>query len=770
MTETLNPMDTPLLNRSLGVQLEREVHDLKKNYIGRSVLRTEDPRYLMGRARYTDDIHLPGMLHAAFLRSPHPHARIKRIDTSRAKALEGVEALITGSDLADLGPYVTTLDRPEVKTVSRPILNPDKVMYVGQPVAIAVADSRYVAEDAVDLIDIDWEPLPPVVDPEKALEPGSPLIWEELGDNNFAHVEFKRGDVEGAFERAAHVFRKRFHSGRFMAAPLETRGVIADFDASTGTLTVWSSTQMPHMVRTFTPGPLGIPESKIRVIADNVGGGFGMKAHIFDEEALIPAASRIVGAPVKWIEDRSEELAASSHAKEQIITLEMAVAEDGTLLAFRGHYIGVGGAWPAHPWTSLIECVPSAALAPSIYAIQAIETAADAPLTNRCPIGAYRAIGWTAGHHARETMIDDVAKALDIDPIEFRLKNCIPDEPYVSATGMKYDGGTYRASIEKVKEMLDYPKLREEQKRLRDEGRYIGIGWSPYVEPAAWGSEISKANGIPAEFFDAASVTIEPDGSVTVTTGCHNHGQAHETTLAQIAADSLGVPFDSIRVIENDTERAVYGTGTYAARTAVVAGGAIIRAGREVRDKVVRLAAHAMEVSPEDIEISEGVASVKGVPDQKMTIGELALRAYYGGENRPTDAEPALTSTRSYDPPENYSNGTIAAVVEVDVETGHYQLRNIYACEDCGVMLNPMVVDGQVHGGITQGIGGALFEELVYDEDGQFLSSTLMDYLYPSTTEVPHIEVSHFETPSTETEGGIKGMAESGRSLRGPRA
>ena len=332
---------------------------------------------------------------------------------------------------------------------------------------------------------------------------------------------------------------------------------------------------------------------------------------------------------------------------------------------------------------------------------------------------------------------------------------------------MKYDGGSYSASIRKTMEMIDYESLRAKQAQLRKEGKYIGIGVSPYVEPTAWGSEVAKANGFPADFFDSANVTVEPDGSVTVTTGCHNHGQAHYTTLAQVAADTLGVPFESIRVIENDTAIAAYGTGTYASRTAVVAGGAIMRAGTEVRDKLIRLAAHAMEVSPEDIELADGKASVSGVPDKSMTMQELGMLAYFGGPARPQDTEPALTATRSYDPPETYSNGTILSVVEVDVQTGKVHLQQMACCEDCGTMLNPMVIDGQMQGAIAQGIGGAMYEDLAYDENGQFLAGSLMDYLYPATTEVPHIEISHIETPSTVTEGGIKGMGESGNIAAG---
>ncbi len=753
------------LNTGLNIQPTPEATDVlgRRKYIGMSVLRTEDPVFLTGRAHYTDDIHLAGMVHAAFLRSPHPHAKILSIDKERALAIPGVHAVYTQADFDPiLGPFVTTVQRPEVLTVTRSIMDSTVARFVGQPIALVLADSRYIAEDGVDEIDVEWEPLEAVMDAERALAPDAPILREELGTNNFAHIEFQRGDVDGLFAKADKVFSKRFHHGRFGAQPLEGRGVIADWDTHSNELTMWTSTQVPHLIRTFTAGPLGIPESKVRVIADHVGGGFGMKAHVFDEEALIPAASKLLGKPVKWTEDRYEDLAASLHSKEMIVDLEIAMDKDNNFLAFRGYYLGVAGAWPAHPWTSLIDTLPAASLLPSIYDIQAVATSLDSPFTNRCPSGAYRGVGWTPGHVARESFIDDIARELDVDPVALRLQNAIPDEPFVTVTGMKYDGGSYSASIRKTMEMLDYENLRKKQADLRTEGRYLGIGFSPYVEPTAWGSEVAKANGFAAEYFDAANVTIEPDGSVTVTTGCHNHGQAHYTTLAQVAADTLGVAFESIRVIENDSTQAVYGTGTYASRTAVVAGGAIMRAGKEVRDKIIRLAAHAMEVSPDDVELADGVASVKGVPDKTMSMAELGFLSYYGGANRVPDTEPMLTATRSYDPPETYSNGTITAVVEVDAETGKVDLQYMACCEDCGTMLNPMVVDGQMMGAIAQGIGGAMYEELAYDENGQFLAASLMDYLYPSTAEVPHIDIAHIETPSAVTEGGIKGMGESG--------
>jgi carbon-monoxide dehydrogenase large subunit len=741
-----------------------------RTYVGARVLRTEDPKFLTGSARYTDDVHLPGMLHAAFLRSPHAHARVTAIDASRAQGLPGVVGVYTEADLSGLlGTLTTLFERPEVGTITRPPLDSTTAHYVGQALAVVVAESRYVAEDALEEIEVEYELLPVVMDPEKALEADSPILRPELGSNNYAHIEFQRGDVDRLFAEADHVFRKRLDHGRHTAAPLETRGVVADYRAATGELTMWSSTQLPHYVRTVLSGVLGLAENKIRVIAEDVGGGFGLKAIVFDEEAIVPAVARLLGRPVKWTEDRYEHLAASVHAKDQICDIEAALTSDGRILAFRGRHVGINGAWPGHPWTSLVDPLCAAMLMPSIYDIEAIGFTVDSPLTNRAPIGPYRGIGWTAGQATMQLLLDDAAAALGMDPTELRLKNAIPDAPFVSATGMSYDGGSYSASIRKVLEMVDMPAFRRRQAELREQGRYVGIGISPYIEPTGWGAELSRVQGFPWEFFDSASVTVEPDGSVTVTTGMQSHGQSHETTFAQVAADALGVRFEDVRVVQGDTALAVYGNGTYASRSAVIAGACIMRAGAEVKEKLVEMAAHAMEVGVGDLEMAEGEARVRGVPGKRMSLREIAGFAYYGGRRRPPDVEPSLTATRSYDPPQTYANGTFAAIVEVDAGTGKVTIEEIVCCEDCGRMLNPMVVDGQVHGAVAQGIGGVLYEEIAYDDEtGQLLTGTLVDYLYPSTMEVPPMRISHIETPSVVTEGGIKGAGECGTIAAGP--
>jgi carbon-monoxide dehydrogenase large subunit len=724
----------------------------------------EDARFLTGRATYVDDVHLPGMVHCAFVRSPHAHARVLAVDTTRARGLAGVVAVLTGEDLADVAPMTTTIaTRPEdVKVSTRPLLARDRVRHVGDPVAVVVASSRYVAEDAAELVDVQYEPLPAVVDAEAALAPDAPVLHEELGDNCFSHVEFEKGDVDRLFAEADHVFARRFHYGRSHAAPLETRGVVGAPDRGSDGLTVWTSSQFPHLVRTLLHYQLGLPENRMRVIAPDVGGGFGLKVHLHLEEILIPYLALQLGRPVKWIEDRYENLVASGHAKEMICDLELATSADGTFLAMRGRYIGDAGAYQGHPWTALVDVFCAATFLPNLYRLQGVAYSADCVFTNKCQSTAYRGVGWTPGHVAREALIDDAARALGIDPLELRLKNTISDEPQVSLTGCNYDGGSYSEAQRRAAELVGYDDLRRRQVEARAQGRYIGIGVSPFVEQGAWAAELAHRMGFPGYgYMDSASVTVEADGSVTVTTGLHSQGQGHETALAQLTADRLGVPLDTVRIVQGDTASGAYSTGTYGSRTAVVGGGAIRRAAGDVRDKLVHIAAHMLEASPGDIELVDGTASVRGTPDRAVTVPQIAFTTYLTSA-RPTDIEVALTSTRSYDPPETYSNACIIAVVDVDVETGVVRVERIAVAEDCGTVLNPMIVDGQLAGAVAQGLGAALLEELPYSADGQPLSSTLLDFLYPSSMDVPELEIVHLETPSPVTEGGMKGMAEGG--------
>jgi carbon-monoxide dehydrogenase large subunit len=529
-------------------------------------------------------------------------------------------------------------------------------------------------------------------------------------------------------------------------------------------MTMWCSTQVPHLLRTFLAPVLGIPEGKLTIIAPDLGGGFGTKCQmLFPDEVVIPEVSRLLRRPVKWIEDRYESLAAAVHSKALIADVDMALDADGRFLAFRGHFIGDGGGYAVMPWTPMVDPTCAATMLPSFYDVRNVAWTIDAPLTNKCPIGAVRGVGWMPGQLARETMIDDIARALQVDPIELRVKNAIGPEPYTTALGAHYDGGSYVESMRLAQKAVDYEALRQRQQELRAQGRYLGVGFSPFIEPTGIASKGALQVGYPMNFHDRASVTVEPDGSVTVTTGLHSHGQGHETVFAQVAADRLGVRVEDVRVVMGDTDRDVYGMGTYASRSAVVGTGAITNAAAEVKAKLVRLAGMLLEASPNDIELRDGVASVKGAPGKSVPMAQIAGFGYFGpGEVVGAHGEPALTSTRSYDPPENFANGTCVAVVEVDIELGTVKVERIVAVEDCGVMLNPMIVEGQVAGAVAQGLGAALLENMVYDDDGQFLSGSLMDYLYPTTTEVPTIHMEHIETPSSVTESGVKGVGEAG--------
>jgi carbon-monoxide dehydrogenase large subunit len=734
-----------------------------RRHVGQPMKRLEDARFLRGQATFMDDVSVPDALEVAFVRSPIAHARIESIDVTRAAAVEGVVAVITGPDLEGLvSPFLTTMDYHKAKPCTRPHLATDKVRFVGEIVAAVVATSRYTAEDGCELVEVNYDPLPPVVDPERAFEPGAALIHDDIPNNLYAHIEWSSGDVDEMFKSATKTYSGRFHAKRQTAAPLEKRAVIARWDESRGEMTVWDSTQMPHLTQMVLGYSLGLTSSQLRIIAPDIGGGFGNKSMVYTEEAIIPAIARLLGRPVKWVEDRYESLAASSHAKELVIYTDIAVEEDGRFIAFRCRVVGDGGAYPSHPFSSLIDPLCCATLMPGVYNIDGCSYIIDSVVTNKAPTHSYRGVGWGPGHAAREVLIDEIARDLGVEPVELRLRNMIPSQPFKNVTGMSYDGGSYRESVEKVCEMIDYDGFRQRQSDAREQGRYIGIGVSAFVEPTAWGGPGAKAAGFPVEFFDSAGVTMEPDGTVVVRSGTHNHGQGHETSLAQVAADQLGVEPEQVKLISGDTASAVRGSGTYVSRTAVIAGGAIMRAATDVREKLCTLAAHLMEVSVEDVELGEGKIFVKGTPSRATSISELAGLAYLGGAALPEGFETGLTSTRPYDPPETYSNGATGVIVEVDPETGIVKIDRLVAVEDCGVMLNPLIVEGQVAGAIAQGIGAALLEEIVYEDDGQLVSANLKDFLYPSTTEVPPMEIAHLETPSAVTLGGMKGVGEGG--------
>ncbi len=743
---------------------ERVAPPAGDRYVGARMARVEDPRFLVGEARYIDNERLPGALHAAFVRSPMPHARIRSVDLDAARAAAGVIGAFAAADLAEeFGPMVTDPKIEGVAKITRHPLAADRVRHVGEPVAVVVAESRYLAEDACDLVAVEYEPLTPVADVEFAVSDAAPLLHEDAGSNRIAVMEDSAGDVEAAFAAADHVFRKRFQHGRSAAAPLEGRAVMAEFDAATGELRLWCASQLPHVLRTYLAPILGISERLLRVISPDVGGGFGLKLHPFPEDVVIPALARLLRRPIKWIEDRYENLAAGVHSKEMTCEIELATSADGEFLAMRASFISDGGAYGAGLTNALVDTINAATGLPSLYKMTNVAYRAEVVLTNKAPIGAVRGVGWSPGQTLRETLIEDVARELGLDPVQLRLKNCIPSEPQVNPFGARYDGGSYSEALEQVSERIGYAELRGRQAQLRAEGRYVGVGFSAFIEPGGLGCAGSAVNRLPATYYDLANVTVEADGTATVRTGLHSHGQGHETTLAQVAADELGLTPELIRMVYGDTDSSVYGSGTHASRSAVIGSGSIVLAARVVAERLREIAAMRFQVPQHEIELGGGYAWPAADPGNRLEIAELAAFAYFGGPERPLEIqENGLTATRSYDPLETYGNGAIAAAVEVDAGTGFVSILEIALVEDCGVMLNPMIVDGQVSGAVAQGIGVALLEEAAYDGDAQFLAGSLMDYLYPSSAEVPMLDIGHIETPSPVSLNGVKGMGESG--------
>ncbi|MBM4258458.1 MAG: xanthine dehydrogenase family protein [Deltaproteobacteria bacterium] len=734
--------------------------------VGAEVRRVEDPRVLLGKTRYVDDIQLPNTVAMAFARSPYAHANITRIDVSAAKEHPGVLAVLTGADIAaDILPLRVEYDpvrAPKHKSCNWPVLAQEKVRFVGEAVAVVVAVNRYVAEDAASLIDVDYDPLDTIWDVEKALTADSPLVHDEWGDNLMQEIKVEIGEVSKAFQEADCVVAERFVTGRHMAMPMETRGCLANFEAATDSLTLWSSTQTPHVVRTHLAKTINFPEHHIRVVAPDVGGGFGLKGHLFGEEVLAAFLSRRLGRPVKWIEDRREHLTASLHAKQQVVCGELALKKDGTILGITGRYISDVGAYSDYPWGSALEAGHAASAMPGPYKIPAYRFEALSVATNKTTIGPYRGVGLPIAILTMERLMDLAAQKLGIDRIELRLRNMIrqQDHPYTTITGAEIESGSHQEALRMALEMINLEEFRAEQQRARQQGRHIGLGVGCYIEGTAPSSQAFQAMGAPVGGYESATVRMDVHGKVTVLVGTHSHGQSHETTFAQIVADELGVSIADVKIIEGDTTAIPYGWGTWGSRSAVTGGGATIIASRKIREKLLRAASRLSEIPSDDLQLADGMVRRKQDGATVVPIKDIAQRilfAQFAGE------EPGLEGTSHYEPPPStHSNATHVATVEVDPETGQVKLLRYVVVEDCGTIINPMVVDGQIQGGVAQGIGTALYEQALYDENGQFLTGTLMDYLIPTAVDVPRVEIGHISSPSPYTPTGIKGMGEGG--------
>ncbi|MGO9821651.1 MAG: xanthine dehydrogenase family protein molybdopterin-binding subunit [Solirubrobacteraceae bacterium] len=733
-------------------------------HVGQSLRRKEDPRLITGRGRYTDDISLPGTLWASFVRSPEAHAKITSIDVTTAAERHGVSAVFTNADMDDLaGPLPMAWVPPgvEVKNPEHWPLARGTVNHVGDPVAVVLGDDRYEIADAAEDIVVEYEPLPVIVDPEKALE-GGPFVHDEIGTNKVHEWSLSGGDLDAGFAEADVVVERRVVNHRTAGAPIEPRAVLADYRA--GSLTVWSSTQVPHFLRLFLSILLGISEERVRVIAPEVGGGFGSKLQVYGEEVLAAWASRKLERPVKWVETRTENMAVAHQGRDQISYVKMGAKRDGTVTAFHVKIIADFGAYNM----LLTPLIPSlgAFVMGGCYAIPAVQTDIVGVFTNKCPTDAIRGAGRPEATHMVEVTLDQMAHELGISPIEIRRKNFIPSDsfPHAVATGVVYDSGDYNKTLDRLLEHVDMDEFERERESLRDKGVYRGIGLSTYTEICGLApSRITGPGGVGVQAggWESAMVRVHNTGTVTVYTGSSGHGQGHETAFAQIAADRLGVDPASVEVIHGDTGTGPEGRNTYGSRSLAVGGEAIAKSANKVADKAKAIVAHTLEAAPEDIEIADDKFSIKGSPDKGMTLAEVAGAAYLN--LIPDGMEPGLEEVTFYDP-ENFvfPFGAHAAIVDVDGETGKVKLSRYVAVDDCGNAINPLLIEGQVHGGIVHAVGQALYERVHYDEDGQLVTGTFVDYALPTAAELPTFETDRTVTPTPVNSLGAKGVGEAG--------
>ena len=734
--------------------------------IGASVPRVEDRRILSGRGHYVDDVQLPNMLHAAFVRSSVAHGRIVGVDVDAARRAPGVVAVCTGADMQEMGKPISVPLAAQLgfNVPAYPLLATDKVRLVGDLVAMVVAESRYEAEDAAELVDVDYEMLPAVVDYDTALAPGGALLYEELGTNVVSTSSRTFGDVDGAFAAADRVLDVTLRQHRVANVPMETRGGVADYDPGSGELTYHAATQSPHMLRVEIAAVLDHPLERLRVLAGDVGGAFGVKGGIYREDCCLAAASRRLGRPVKWIEDRSEHLIASGHAREEMVDAQVAVKHDGTLLGLKAKVVMDQGAYPWAPYPASMFGMLVELLMPGPYRLQGYSFDFTGVFTNKCIYVAYRG-PWEIETWARERLLDIVAHELDLDPVDVRRRNMVdggPDDRLL--TGPSLAGVSSRTSLERAVELVDYDAFRRDQERARANGRCLGIGLATFIEAAPGPPEMRQGGGPSAG--ERARVRLEPDGHLVVITSQAPHGQGHETTLAQLAAEEMGVPFDHVRVVHGDTHVTPFsGIGTGGSRAATWASGAVLSSTRRLREKVLAIAAEILEVASDDLEITDGMVVPRGVPDKAVPLAMIATRAIRSPGSLPPGTDFVLDVQESFRGEEitgsGWSGGTHACTVEIDVRTGKVDILRYVVVEDCGRIINPAVVEGQIRGGVAQGIGAVLYEHAAYDSDGTPLAGTFVDYLLPTAAEIPTIEIEHLET---EPEGGVdfRGVGEGG--------
>ena len=735
-----------------------------RRFLGERIPRNEDPRLLTGRALFVDDVELPGMLHVAFLRSSFAHARILSIDASAARSRRGVRAVFAADDLGSLwqhGPLLVPpppIERCSFEARTHPTLARDKVRHAGEPLAMVVADSRYLAEDALVDILVDVEPLDAVADLEKALLPDAPLVHEDLDSNLAAHVVQEKGDYDAVSSDAAVVLRRRFHYDRGSSAPMENRGVVARWEKHEGRLTVWDTTQAPIPIRNGLAAILGLSEFEVRVIAPFIGGGFGPKIMMFyPEEVLIPWAAMQLGVPIKWIEDREESFLATTHERGQVHDSEMALDSEGRILGVKDVFVHDTGAYNPYGLTVPIN-TQCTLLGP--YAVPNYYSEFRVAFTNKTIVTPYRGAGRPHGVFVMERLLDLGARELGLDRLEIRRRNLLPPDAfphdhgiiYQDFNSLVYDSGDYEKSLDRVAELIGYHAfVREEQPRQRAEGRHVGIGVVAYVEGTGIGP------------YEGARVTVESSGKVNVATGVGSQGQGHATSLAQVVAEQVGVDVGDVRIVTGDTSEFHWGTGTFASRGAVVAGNACHAAAVSVRKKILEHGAEALEAAEADLDIEAGRVFVKGSPEKSVSLAALAVLANPLRGSVEPGTEPGLEATAYFGPERgSTANGVHAMVVEVDPETMLVEILRYVVVHDCGTVINPMILEGQIHGGVAQGIGNAFYEQLVYDDNAQLLNASFMDYLLPTATDVPDIQTDHVETPAPQNPLGTKGAGEAG--------
>jgi aerobic carbon-monoxide dehydrogenase large subunit len=734
-------------------------------HVGARLKRPDDPRLLTGRGRYVDDIALPRMVHVAFVRSPHPHAAVTRLGLDAARDSPGVVGVLTGADAARLcKPYRgVLLHYTGMKTGAMLPLATDCVRYVGEPVVAVAAESRALAEDGAERVAVEYEPRPSVLSADAAR--ARPPIHGELADNVIYETRLAGGDAAAAFAAAARVHRRRFTTGRHTGVPMEPRGLVADFDPSTRALTLWISTQVPHMMQAVVADLFGLPEHRVRVIAPDVGGSFGIKIHVYQDDMAACALALALGRPVKFVATRRESFVSDIHAREQSIDVEVAAAADGTLTAMRAAITATVGPYSAFPRSSVVEGGQVLRLLPGPYRVRHYDATLAVLAQNKVITSQYRAVGHPIAAAVTESMVDLVARDLGLDPALVRRRNLVrPEElPYTSIAGNVYDSGSYHAALDRLLEAAGYAALRRQQAAARAAGRHLGIGLSCFVELTGPGAQFYGIGGAPISGQEGATLRLEPSGAVTALVGVTNQGQGTPLALAQIVADELGVEVDDIAVHAGDTAMGPYGGGTWASRGTPIGGAATLLGARALGERIRRAAAVLLEAAAEDVVLADGRAAVRGSADRSLSLREVA-RAVHFRSNELRGLEPSLEATVHFTNPSpwTFTNGAHLAVVEVDAETGVVAVLRYVTVDDCGRIVNPALVEGQIAGGIAQGLGGALSEWCVYDEAGQPLATTLMEYAVPTAAAMPPLELHHLETPAPGLPGGFKGAGEAG--------